>query len=116
MFSFNRLIAASLALLAVTFNAGAQDRDAVVQRARTELATLLKQDPAKLPVDKPVTELGVDELTAVEWVMALERAYKIDMTDDKAIDEKTRKVRKDLTINSMAAAVLHTIANPRKRK
>ena len=86
--------------------ARAQDRTAVQQRLRTELAKLLKKDPAQLAVDKPVTTLGADELTVVEWQMASEKAFRVYIEDDKLFDPKAKgAVRKDLTIASMADIV-----------
>ena len=84
----------------------AQDRAAIEQRLRTELAKLLKKDPAQLPLDKPVVTLGADDLSVVEWQMAAERAFRVYIDNDKLFDPKSKTVaRKDLTISSMAAAV-----------
>jgi acyl carrier protein len=77
-------------------------RAVVIQQVRTELATLLKKEEVKLPVDKPVTELGADELTVIEWVMALEREFRIRINDDT--DAKSK--RADLTISAMASVVV----------
>jgi acyl carrier protein len=82
------------------------DRQTVTQQVRVELAKLLKKDPAQLPVDKPVLELGADELTVVEWVMANERVFRIRIADEKTEDPKTKKTRKDLSIAHMATIVL----------
>src|SRR4051812_26554011 len=80
----------------------AQDQTAVQQRLRTELAKLLKKEPAQLPMDKPVTALGADELTVVEWQMASEKAFRVYIDDDKLFDAKAKgAVRKDLTIAAM---------------
>src|SRR5262245_49348804 len=116
MVSIKHLIAALVVLFATAFTAEAQDKATVVQRVRTELGTLLKKDPASLTVDKPVTELGADDLTVVEWIMALDKAFQIRLPDDKAIDPKTKKTRKDLTIDSMATTVIHTLADPKRRR
>ena len=109
------LIAWFLALV-VTANAFAADRDAVVQRVGSELATLLKKEAAKLPVDKPITELGADDLTVVEWVMALERAYRIRIPDEKTVDPKTKKMRKELSIAQMASIVSEALASSNGKK
>ena len=85
-------------------SAGGQDREAIVGRLRTELARLLKKDAEQLPVDTPVTELGADDLTVVEWQMAAERAFSIDIDDDKLFDTGTR-TRPTLTIAAMAEVV-----------
>jgi acyl carrier protein len=84
--------------------AGAPDRAAVVARLRTELARLLKKDPDRLPVDRPVAELGADDLTVVEWQMAAERAFGVEIDDDALFDAGT-KTKKDLTVASMADIV-----------
>ena len=65
----------------------------------------MKKEAAKLPVDKPVTELGADELAVVEWVMALERAYHIRISNEKTVDPKSKTMRKDLSIAKMASIV-----------
>lgn len=92
--------------------ASAQDRSSVVERLRAELATLLKKKPEQLPVDKPVAELGADELTVIEWQMAAERAFSVRISDEKLFDKKpTLRTRKDLSITSMADVV--ATAKPR---
>ena len=87
----------------------AQDRAAMEQRLRTELAKILKKDAAQLPVDKPVTGLGADALDVIEWQMAAERTYRVNIADDKLFEPapagKDPTVRKDLTISSMAVVV-----------
>jgi acyl carrier protein len=86
--------------------ASAKDQASVVDRLRTELATLLKKKAEQLPADKPVAELGADELTVIEWQMAAERAFRVYIDDEKLFDKKpTLRTRKDLTITSMAAVV-----------
>src|SRR4026208_1096968 len=77
---------------------GAQDRSAIVQRLRSELARLLKKDVGKLPVDKPVTGLGASDLTIIEWQMAAEKAFRVNISDDKLFDPKSKTVRKGLSI------------------
>lgn len=103
---FTTLTTISLLAFAFAPTAMGQDRTAVQQRLRTELAKLLEKDAAQLPVDKPVTTLGADELTVVEWQMASERAFRVYIDDDKLFDPKAKgAVRKDLTIASMADIV-----------
>ena len=75
------------------------------QRLRVELAKILKKDAAQLPVDKPVTGLGADDLAVVEWQMAAEKAFRVDIADDKLFDPKSGSARKELTVSSMAAIV-----------
>lgn len=86
-----------------------QDRGAAVERLRTELARLLKKDASQLPIDTPVTELGADDLTVVEWQMAAERAFGVDIDDDVLFELGT-KTRKNLTVRSMADIVTNAPA------
>jgi acyl carrier protein len=83
---------------------GAPDRAVVVARLRTELARLLKKEADQLPVDRPVAELGADDLTVVEWQMAAERAFGVEIDGDALFDAGT-KTKKDLTVISMADIV-----------
>jgi acyl carrier protein len=104
-----RLLTALLTLSLVTawlVPAAFAQSGAAVERLRTELAKILKKDPAQLPVDKPVTAFGADDLSVVEWQMAAEKAFRVDISDDKLFDPKANgATRTDLTITSMAAAV-----------
>ena len=102
----------------VTVIFGAPDRAAVVERARAELARLLKKEAAKLPVDKPVVELGADDLHIIEWVMALDEAFHVRIRSDnaKVFDQKTKKARKDLSITSMAEVVMTAPPRPGAKK
>ena len=103
---FTTLTTISLVAFSFAATAMAQDQTAVQQRLRTELAKVLKNDRTELPVDKPVTTLGADELTVVEWQMASEKAFRVYIDDDKLFDPKAKgAVRKDLTIVSMAGIV-----------
>ena len=88
--------------------------DAVVQFARNALGKLVNKAPSALPLEKSVLEIGADELTVVEWVMALEAAYKIRIPDSVTIDPKTRSARKDLSISRLAAAVSAALLNAKK--
>jgi acyl carrier protein len=103
---FKTTLAVSIAALLLASPVNAQDRASIVQRLRAELATLLKKNAAQLPVDKPVKELGADELTVIEWQMAAERAFRVDISDEKLFDTKpSLRTRKDLSITSMAGVV-----------
>jgi acyl carrier protein len=100
------IVAASIATVLLAPAANAQDKTTIVQRLRAELATLLKKDAAKLPVDKPVAGLGADELTVIEWQMAAEKAFRVNISDDKLFEKKNPlTTRKDLSVNSMAGIV-----------
>ena len=108
-----------IGLLAFTLFAaafGAPDRATVVQRVQAELATILKKEAAKLPVDKPVAELGANELDVVEWMMALDEAFRVRIPKDKVFDGKTNKVRTDLSIASMAAIAMEAPPRPGGKK
>ena len=96
----------------------AQDRAAVEQRLRTELAKILKKDTAQLPVDKPIVGFGAKELDVIEWQMAAEKAFRVDISDDKLFmpNVKPLTTRKDLTIASMATVVATSKPWPAKRK
>ena len=110
------IVIGSLVGVLLVSTASAQDRASIVQRLRSELATLLKKNPAQLPVDKPVAELGADELTVIEWQMAAERAFRVDISDEKLFDTKpSLKTRKDLSITSMAAVVASSKPSPQRR-
>ena len=93
----------------------AQDRAAIVQRLRAELALLLKKNANQLPVDKPVTELGADDLTIVEWQMAADRTFRVEIPNDKLFDPKSKTARKGLTISSMAGIVVNAPRRPTAR-
>jgi acyl carrier protein len=101
------LVAALLAApVTAQDQASTQDRASIVSRLRAELATLLKKKAEQLPVDKPVAELGADELTVIEWQMAAERAFRVDIAEEKLFETKpTLRTRKELTITSMAGVV-----------
>lgn len=116
MYYSMRLLGALILACLVAATAFAADRDAVVQRVRGELATLLKKDAAKLPIDKPVLELGADDLMVVEWVMAMERVYRVRIPDAKTVDPKSKTARKDLTIIVMASIVAEAIDSAKVRK
>jgi acyl carrier protein len=94
------------ALFATALAWAAPDKETVVHRARVELATILKKEAAKLPVDKPVTELGADDLDVVEWVMAMEEAFHIAIPEEKIAGRSGKGIRTDLTIAIMAGIVV----------
>lgn len=102
---WTRPIAWWLAIALFSSTAFAQDRNAIVARVRQELATVLKKDPSKLPVDQSVAELGADELSVVEWQMASEKAFRVDIPDDRLFDPRSKAIRKELSIASMAEIV-----------
>jgi len=112
-----RTFIVSLLFVAFAASGFTADRTVVIEQVRTELAKLLKKDATKLPVDKHVAELGADDITVVEWVMALERAFRIRIHNDKTVDPKTKSIRKDFTISSMTSVVVDSIesAKPKKR-
>jgi acyl carrier protein len=106
---FPTLMTISLVAFAFAPAAMAQERATAQERIRTELAKLLKKEPAQLPVDRPVTTLGADELTVVEWQMACEKAFRVDIDNDKLFDPEAKGApRKDLTVASMARIVANS--------
>ena len=118
--SMHRLFKSSLAAILVwaflSPVAHAQDRASIIQRVRAELATLLKKEPAMLTVDKPIVDFGADELDVVEWVMAVEEAFRVEIREDQIVDSKSKKTRKDLSIASMAGIVSEALASKGKKK
>jgi acyl carrier protein len=96
--------------------AHAQDRASVIQRVRAELAVVLKKEPATLSVDKPVLDFGADELDVVEWVMAVEEAFRVEIREDQIVDSNSKKTRKDLSIASMAKIVSDALPSKAKKK
>ena len=109
------VLTASLTAVLLVSAVSAQDRAAMVQRLRTELALILKKDAGQLPVDRPVTGLGADDLDVVEWQMAAERTFRVDISNDKLFDPKTKSARKELTISSMAGIVATSQPWPKGR-
>ena len=116
MMKHSLIVWLAVSFVAVAF--GAQDRGAVVERVRAELATVLKKEAAKLPVDKPVVELGANDLHVIEWVMALDEAFHVRIRSDNAkiFDQKTKKVRKDFSITSMVEVVMTAPPRPGAKK
>ena len=109
-------LSALLALAMLACPLSAQDRDAVVTRVRGELAALLKKEATKLPLDMPVTEFGADDLDIVEWVMAVEEAFHIAIPDDRIVDPKSKKPRKELSISYMAGIVFESLEKAKSKK
>lgn len=102
---FKTLLTVSLATVWLASAVNAQDRAAIEQRLRVELAKILKKDAGQLPVDKPVTGLGAKALDVIEWQMAAERTFRVDIADDKLFEPKSTVIRKDLSISAMAGIV-----------
>jgi hypothetical protein len=112
---FRTVLAVLLVAAVLASTVSAQDRAAIVQRLRTELATLLKKDPAQLPTDRSVVGLGASDLTIIEWQMAAERTFRVDIADAGLFDPKTKTARKELTIASMADIVAKSPRWPQGR-
>ena len=72
-----------------------------LDRVRSEVATILKLDPAQVDVTKPLVAQGADELDIVEIVMAVEEAFKIEIPD-RAIGENVSEASKTLTVQKLA--------------
>jgi acyl carrier protein len=107
----------SLVAVSLVSAVSGQDRGAIEQRLRDELAKILKKNAAQLPVDRPVTGLGVDELAVIEWQMAAERAFRVDIADDQLFEPKSSPIRtrKELSIASMAGIVVTAKPWPKGR-
>lgn len=81
-----------------------QSPEKVVDRVRSEVATILKKDSAKIDVTKPLVAQGADELDIVEIVMAVEEAFKVEIPDS-AIGENANETSKTLTVVNLAEIV-----------
>ena len=75
-----------------------------VERVRSEVATILKKDTARIDISKPLVAQGADELDIVEIVMAVEEAFKVEIPDS-AIGENAGEVGKTLTVQKLAEIV-----------
>ena len=97
-----------LTLLLLTFLVGAgcgsQPATTNVERVRSEVATILKKDPAQIDVTKPLVAQGADELDIVEIVMAVEEAFKVEIPDS-VIAGKGGERSKTLTVQTLAEIV-----------
>jgi acyl carrier protein len=71
---------------------------------RSEVATILKKDPARIDIAKPLVAQGADELDIVEIVMAIEEAFEVEIPDS-AIGESIGDVSKTLTVQKLAEIV-----------
>ncbi len=80
------------------------------------MAAILKKEAAKLPIDKPVVEFGADDLDVVEWVMAVEEAFRIPIPDDRIVDPKSKATRKELSIAYMTSIVLEGLERAKGKK
>ena len=76
----------------------------VVDRVRSEVATILKKDSALIDVATPLVAQGADELDMVEIVMAVEEAFKVEIPDS-AIGENVNEANKKLTVAKLAEIV-----------
>jgi len=103
---YPKLFLAALLTLSVTIGAlGVPDPKAIVERVRAELAEVLKKDVARIPVDKPVQELGAEDIDVIEWTMAVEEAFHVSIPDEKLDDPTSKATRKDLSVTFMASLV-----------
>ena len=65
------------------------DRSAVLDRMRAKGQELLDIDPARMTEDASlVDDLEVDSLDIVEFVMALEDEFGIELPEDELVDAK----------------------------
>jgi acyl carrier protein len=83
---------------------GSRPAQTNVERVRSEVAKILKKDPAQIEVTKPLLALGADDLDIVEIVMAVEEAFKVEIPDS-AIAGKGGEVSKSLTVQTLAEIV-----------
>ncbi|OYV07217.1 MAG: hypothetical protein CFE26_02150 [Verrucomicrobiales bacterium VVV1] len=112
MFIPLKLVPILLALISLQAHAAPEK---VVARVRAELANQLGKEAASLPVDKPVESLGADELDVLEWVLAVEDAYSVNIPTDKVVDQKSQKVRRNLSISDVADLAQEEIRKKAKK-
>jgi acyl carrier protein len=75
-----------------------------LERVRSEVATILKKDAAKIDVERPLVAQGADDLDIVEIVMALEEAFGVEIPDS-ALGENVSEATKTLTVQELAQIV-----------
>ena len=107
-----KLVLILLALISLQAHAAPEK---IVARVRAELATQLGKEAASLPVDKPVESLGADELDLLEWVLAVEDAYSVKIPNDKVVDPKSQKPRRNLSISDVADLAQEEISKKAKK-
>jgi acyl carrier protein len=83
---------------------GSQPAQQTVERVRSEVATILKKDSAKIDVSKPLVAQGADELDIVEIVMALEETFKVKIPD-RALGKDVKEISTTLTVQKLAEIV-----------
>jgi acyl carrier protein len=98
------VLAVLLSTLLFCGGCGSQNTQQTVGRVRSEVATILKKDPAQIDVAKPLVAQGADELDIVEIVMAVEEAFKVEIPDS-AIGKNVSEVSKTLTVHKIAEIV-----------
>ena len=76
------IVAGVLATLLMATAAMPADRAAITTKVRAELARLLKKEAATLPTDKPVVELGADDLTVSDHELAVAGLLFVLETDE----------------------------------
>jgi acyl carrier protein len=97
-------LSAVVAVLFFCGGCGAPPAQQTVDRVRSEVATILKKDAARIDVAKPLIAQGADELDIVEIVMAVEEAFEVAIPDS-AIGENVGEASKTLTVQKLAEIV-----------
>jgi acyl carrier protein len=98
------IYAAILVSLAFWSGCGSPPAPDTVNRVRSEVASILNQDPAQIDVTKPLVAQGADELDIVEIVMAVEEAFEVEIPDS-AIGDNVSEVSKKLSVRQLAEIV-----------
>ena len=83
---------------------GSQPAQQIIDRVRSEVATILKKDSAQIDLKTPLVAQGADELDIVEIVMAVEEAFKVEIPNS-AIGENVGEASKTLTVQKLAEIV-----------
>jgi acyl carrier protein len=71
---------------------------------RTQLARLLRLEPAAVDLDQPVSTMGLDSLTTVELKTALERSLGVNLPVSSFLQ--------GASISQLVSQVLHDLATP----
>lgn len=85
----------------------------LIEKIRQEVAKSLKKDVSQIDVRKPLGDQGVDELDIVEIVVAVEKAFKIEIPDS-AVGEKPGEIAKTLTVQKLADIVAAQTAKQKR--
>jgi acyl carrier protein len=63
--------------------------DQLQQELKTILATVLRAEISVIDIDKPFAELGMDSVTGIETMMAINKEYGMELSNIKLLDHPT---------------------------